>query len=1196
MKLNSAEIAVEIFELWVSPDGNDAATGGIETPFRTLRRAHDALREIAQRVSGLARITVYLANGTHRLDDPLKFDTAFFGTYAPEIHFKAAPGATPIISGAIRIDGWSLHDAERNIYKAAVGGYQSRQLFVNGRRATRARTRSAGGANPAGFLPKPVLPTHADETPYVISGGIQYAATTLNPARWRNPAQWRNPQAIEAVITTQWKMMRVPLREVIPTAGMEGGLIHLQQPAWTNANLFFDSNTSAPGIWSFWQVSYFENAYEFLEQAGDWYLDHTDGEIFYIPREGEDMASAEVELPILETLIEARGTPDAPVSNLSFEGITFRYATWLAPGSKEGYVADQSGFHVTGEQHRPNLVGHVRELTRTPGNLSFEYAHHIVFEHSRFEHLGAVALDLGSGCQHNRVVHNHFDDISSAAIQLGGIATTDRSPGESGQYTRDNLIAHNAISRTGRDFVDAAAIYAGFTCNTLIEHNSIDDVPWSGIAIGWGWGLLDVGMFPGLPGATSGMWGDYQTPTPNSGNRILRNRISRFLQNRWDGGAIYTTGQQGLSMNDALLIEGNVAFGKRLEAGGNTFYTDGGTRYVVLRGNASFNNPIGHVDLGPPPQAGDPLPYPDIAKVANLVPYGSDIGGCRTYGHIRYENNYWMAGLIPLKEMLIDLAELALSYIFCHGQAVDTYSPHGFFNICPYEHDGVAYPTQMRYLNNHNIPIGKLQVPQHILDGAGPVVLQTPPPLAGDGASFPPANPGPSWNVPRVSLPGLYGMQQNYAQEWWYYVGTVYDTGGMAFSLQIEIARLGDGPLQIGWGVTGIGWTDATGLSHYLCGLGFGLGAAETPLELAALVCPPVDDYSYSVSFVPLLEVVDRSSNLLKDFYLNLPSPNQHNWKFAYLREASAGALLGEIGSRYSVAALGRGYATTADSNQTSPADYQLALSLSDQRGTVMEGISGYVGPDMFADGSNTAPASYECAQPHLQVMPGGTIEIDGMKHTIASGYLWLDRQMIAAPAATSSTIPNDAEGLKQYLAQQLPKNATLYCGDWMGIVLNDGRCVTLVEFWQKSSPQWITGTAVDKPPKNGFGNLYFPVSATVPPMNGGIGLRPRQSMHDPDWDFDVNLLETVTPEDSPHWTSPISGKTYASAWQLEFSPRIVETYGLAQYLYVFAISDNCEIVPTDNQSAFFEGAAQVYADPQKKQFIGHAFVEQMGF
>ena len=186
-----------------------------------------------------------------------------------------------------------------------------------------------------------------------------------------------------------------------------------------------------------------------------------------------------------------------------------------------------------------------------------------------------------------------------------------------------------------REYRDAAGIYVGFTTRTRVEHNDICDVPWSGIAIGWGWGLLDPGGFLGLPNAVPGEWGTYDTPTTSRGNRIVDNRIRGFLQVLWDGGAIYSLGQQGRSSDDGELIAGNVATGKRRLAGGNVFYTDGGSRYVTLEHNVSFDNPPGVTDFGP-------CWLPDSLDICWLqIPYGSDRGGCRPYGDLTYRQNYW---------------------------------------------------------------------------------------------------------------------------------------------------------------------------------------------------------------------------------------------------------------------------------------------------------------------------------------------------------------------------------------------------------------------------------------------------------------------------------------------------------------------------------------------------------------------------
>jgi hypothetical protein len=46
-----------------------------------------------------------------------------------------------VISGATQVTGWSQYDASRNVWRASVpAGTRSRQLWVNGAEATRARS------------------------------------------------------------------------------------------------------------------------------------------------------------------------------------------------------------------------------------------------------------------------------------------------------------------------------------------------------------------------------------------------------------------------------------------------------------------------------------------------------------------------------------------------------------------------------------------------------------------------------------------------------------------------------------------------------------------------------------------------------------------------------------------------------------------------------------------------------------------------------------------------------------------------------------------------------------------------------------------------------------------------------------------------------------------------------------------------
>jgi hypothetical protein len=564
----------------VSPQGSDANPGTKAQPFRTLDRARVAARAVPRPLH--ADVVVRVHGGTYRLSAPLRLRAADSGGNGHDVVYRAAPGAHPLISGGRRITGWTLFDRAKRIYRARAPKLTTRQLYVNGVRAPRASSTD----DPAGFT----------------KTATGYTSTALNLSRWRNPGD------IEVLSNWRWKSFRCPV------ASISGQQITMAQPCWHNANVFF--GPVAMGL-----PTRIENAYELLDEPGEWYLDRTAGWLYYKPKAGQHLAKADVEAAAQQVLVDGRGTLEHPVSHVRFEGLGFAYATWMGVSGNEGYADDQTGFHVTGAD-QPTTFEHAEFTTRTPGNLRFAYAQDITIRGGSFRHMGAVAVDFATGSQGNTIAANRFDDISAAAIQVGGVDVVDHHPSRPGEVTRDNRIADNTITRTAQEFFDAAAVWLGYTTRSTVDHNTLSDLPYTGISIGWGWGMTDPGRFPGCTGCPYEDWKTYTTPTTSLGNRITDNTVTDFLQVLYDGGGIYSLSQQGTSLADGEVISGNVVSGKAAGHGGNALYTDGGSRYVTLTGNAAFNNPPG-LD-GPGGQ-----------------PYGYDWGGCRPFGDITWAGNFW---------------------------------------------------------------------------------------------------------------------------------------------------------------------------------------------------------------------------------------------------------------------------------------------------------------------------------------------------------------------------------------------------------------------------------------------------------------------------------------------------------------------------------------------------------------------------
>ena len=395
--------------LYVSPYGDDNGSGTLFRPLRTLQRAQQVVRTLDTNMTG--DITVELLPGTYRLTSPLQLGAADSGTNGHTVTWTAAPGAHPVISGGQQLTGWHLTDPAKNIWSApAPAGLRTRQLYVNGVRADR-----ASGALPATLT--------ATATGYTMSNTVMDG--------------WRNPSGIEFVYSGgagYWSLhtggsgaWTEPRCDV---ASITGTTITMTQPCWDNSNervLRTDGSgrtvelVGPRNLGNGEVPAYVENAYELLDQPGQWYLDQATHTVSYIPRQGENLRWADVEAPVLQQLVTGQGTATAPVHDITFAGIQFSYATWLTPSTPEGFSEIQANYTITGPagyatqglcQFVSGGTCPYGDWTKLPGNLSFGYDQHIQLTGDTFAHLGAAGVDLGDGIPERprpgRRVHRHL--------------------------------------------------------------------------------------------------------------------------------------------------------------------------------------------------------------------------------------------------------------------------------------------------------------------------------------------------------------------------------------------------------------------------------------------------------------------------------------------------------------------------------------------------------------------------------------------------------------------------------------------------------------------------------------------------------------------------------------------------------------------------------------------------------------------
>lgn len=215
------------------------------------------------------------------------------------------------------------------------------------------------------------------------------------------------------------------------------------------------------------------------------------------------------------------------------------------------------------------------EYVKSPANVVVDAGHGIRFDACTFTALGGAGLDLQNGAQGNVVAGCRFYDISGSGIQIGDVSREDHHPTDPRRIVKGNQILNNVVTRIGTEYTDAIGIFYGYTEGTVIAHNEVFGVPYSGISGGWGWGMADAG------GGNYACPVIFKTPTTCKNNRIEFNHIYDVMKVRHDGGCIYTLGRQPGS-----IIRGNHLHDSHAPYGG--VYLDEGSAGFEITGNVIY--------------------------------------------------------------------------------------------------------------------------------------------------------------------------------------------------------------------------------------------------------------------------------------------------------------------------------------------------------------------------------------------------------------------------------------------------------------------------------------------------------------------------------------------------------------------------------------------------------------------------------
>jgi hypothetical protein len=455
-------------DLFVAPDGDDANPGTFEQPLRTLARARDLVRTKNGTLN--ADLTVYVRGGTYPQQSTLTFGSADSGQAPHYVNYVAYRDERPLITGGRPIRGWAPSDAGSGIYSAPAGTPPFRQLYVNGVKAVRARSPNLGPDGAPNFSRLSGWDKDARE--------VRLSSADL--------PSFDDVTGVEMHLMTAWADNTLRLASITSSGGIAS--VKFQSPE--DPLLFVRPNPRLDQFgWGSGRAFYFENALELLDAPGEWYLDETTNVVYYEPRAGEDLTTASVVAPMLETVMSIAGTSTSEqVSYLRFEGLTFAHSNYLRP-SQLGFLDSQAGqYNLTADADNHQTVGH------PPAGVSVTNANHVEFKRNLFTQLAATGLDLVSGTHDDLIAGNAFTDIGGSGISIGKFTASETTeshvpydPVDENELCTHETLENNFIDGVGTEFQGACGIAAGYPASLTVVHNEVAHANFTGISVGYGW-------------------------------------------------------------------------------------------------------------------------------------------------------------------------------------------------------------------------------------------------------------------------------------------------------------------------------------------------------------------------------------------------------------------------------------------------------------------------------------------------------------------------------------------------------------------------------------------------------------------------------------------------------------------------------------------------------------------------------------